>query len=87
MLTMQPPQVNGVREDLTPTQIATLKEQLERVREDFVPTHKQLVYDTFYLVVEHTKKHGEEETFVPLNGDTVEYILSYVKDDEPVEGE
>jgi hypothetical protein len=79
MLIIQPPQINGVRADLTPNQISTLKEQLERIQQEFVPTHRQPVCDTFHLVVEHTKRHGEEARFIPLNGDTAEYVLNYVE--------
>jgi hypothetical protein len=78
----QAPHVNGVRDDLTPTKIEMLKKQLINIQEDFVPTYEQPVCDTFYLVVEHTRKHGEQATFIQLNGDTAEYVLSYV---EPVE--
>jgi hypothetical protein len=83
MLVMQPPQVNGVREDLTPTKINTLKKQLEKIRDEFVPTYEQSKCDTFHLVVEHTKRHGEQATFIPLNGDTAEYVLNYVEEDVP----
>jgi hypothetical protein len=78
----QAPNVNGVREDLTPETINTLKSQLLTIQEEFTPTYEQPVCDTFYLVVEHTRKHGEQATFIQLNGDTAEYVLSYV---EPVE--
>lgn len=73
----QPPHVNGIR-DLNNTEIERLKTQLKNIREAFVPTFEQPVCDTFYLVVEHTKKHGAQATFVQLNGDTAEYILSLV---------
>jgi ferritin len=79
------PHVNGVRDDLTPTKIETLKNQLVRIQEDFKPTYEQPVCDTFYLVVEHTKKHGDQATFIQLNGDTAEYILAYVEEVPPTE--
>lgn len=75
----QPPEVNGVQE-LSESKILTLQKQLQRIIEDFVPTYEQPVCDTFYLVVEHTKKHGEQATFTQLNGDTAEYVLGYVFD-------
>jgi hypothetical protein len=80
-----PPHTDGIREDLTPSKIETLKNQLVRIQEDFTPTYEQPVCDTFYLVVEHTRKHGEQATFIQLNGDTAEYILSYVEEVPPTE--
>lgn len=78
------PHVNGVLE-LTETKQNTLRNQLQTIITDFVPTYEQPVADTFYLVVEHTKKHGEQATFTQLNGDTVEYLLATVVE-PPVEG-
>jgi hypothetical protein len=85
-LQSQPPNVNGVRQDLSNSEIEKLKTQLKNIRDTFVPTFEQPVCDTFYLVVEHTRKHGAQTTFIQLNGDTCEYILSLV-DSEPEESE
>lgn len=71
----QPPYCNGVME-LTQTKCDTLRNQLNTIIEDFVPSEEYPVVSTFYLVVEHTRKHGEQTTFTQLNGDTVEYLLS-----------
>lgn len=69
------PHVNGVLE-LTATKQDAIRKQLIAIRDAFVPSHEQPVADTFYLVVEHTKKHGSQTTFTQLNGDTVEFLLS-----------
>jgi hypothetical protein len=80
----QAPNVNGVLE-LSATKIETLRKQLDVIVADFAPSEDYPVISTFYIVVEHTKKHGSQTTFTQLNGDTVEYLLSLVEDVAPVE--
>lgn len=75
------PHVNGVLE-LSASKQDTLKKQLIAIRDAFVPTPEQPVADTFYMVVEHTKKHGAQTTFTQLNGDTCEYLLSLAEQPE-----
>lgn len=74
----QPPHVNGVIE-LNETKATTLRKQLDTIISEFKPTEDYPMISTFYLVVSHTKKHGEQATFTQLNGDTVEHLLSLVE--------
>lgn len=74
MLNIQPPFCNGELQ-LSDTKSTTLKNQLQAIIDDFVPTEQYPVCNTFYLVVAHTKKHGAQSTFTQLNGDTVEALL------------
>ena len=69
------PYANGILE-LTDIQKLSLLAQLKTIKAGFVATHEQPVCDTFYLVVEHTKKHKGQATFVQLNGDTAEFVLA-----------
>ena len=69
------PQANGILE-LTDTQKLALLSQLKSIKAGFVPSHVQPVCDTFYLVVEHTKKHKGQANFTQLNGDTAEFVLA-----------
>ena len=80
----QAPNVNGVME-LSATKQDTLRNQLDTIIADFVPSEEYPVISTFYLVVEHTRKHGAQATFTQLNGDTVEHLLSLVEEVTPVE--
>lgn len=71
----QPPNCNGVME-LSNTERETLRNQLDAIIADFAPSEEYPVISTFYLVVEHTRKHGAQTSFTQLNGDTVEFLLS-----------
>lgn len=83
------PHVNGILE-LSATKQNTLRNQLKTIVAEFVASYEQPIADTFYVVVEHTRKHGEQATFTQLNGDTVEYLLATVDvevpEEPPVEG-
>jgi hypothetical protein len=87
----QPPHVNGVME-LSATKIETLRNQLDAIVAEFTPSEEYPVISTFYIVVKHTQKHGEQTTFTQLNGDTVEFLLGLQENAEefaetPKEGE
>lgn len=80
MINQNPPHTNGIME-LSNTDQDRLRNQLVNIRDSFVPTDDQPVCDTFYLVVEHTRKHGDQTTFTQLNGDTVDFLLGSVEND------
>jgi ABC-type phosphate transport system substrate-binding protein len=87
----QAPNVNGVME-LSATKIETLRNQLDAIVSEFVPSEEYPVISTFYIVVKHTQKHGTQTTFTQLNGDTVEFLLGLQENAEefaetPKEGE
>lgn len=72
----QPPNVNGVLE-LTEEQTLSIQAKLQVIQLEFEPSYDQPVADTFYLVVEYTKRHEKDADFIRINGDTAQHCLSY----------
>jgi hypothetical protein len=71
-----PPHVNGIAE-LDEATILDIQTKLVAIRDAFVETDDQPVCDTFFITATYNRENVGNE----CNGDTVEYILSYVKSD------
>jgi hypothetical protein len=78
----QPPNVNGIMQ-LTEEQILAIQAKLQAIQSAFEPTDEQPVCDTFYITATYNRENVGSE----CNGDTVEYILAYVKEETPSEQE
>lgn len=79
MAIKQPPYANGVMV-LTDEQIIDIKTKLDVIISAFEPSDEQPVIDTFYI----TSTFNKENPDAPVNGDTVQFILTPVEE-QPAE--
>lgn len=70
-MSKKPPFANGEME-LTDEQTTEIREKLIIIREGFKPTDDQEQVDTFYVTATYNKENPD----TPVNGDTVEMLLS-----------
>lgn len=73
-----PPQVNGIM-DLTEDEILQIQGELIEIQNAFEPDDYVPYCDTLYLVSHYNDAHPD----MLINGDTAEYCLSYVKQENP----
>jgi len=75
-----PPQVNGIM-DLTEEEVLSIQAELIAIQDAFEPDDYVVYCDMQYLVSHYNDAHPE----LLINGDTAEYCLQYVKEEQPVE--